>query len=71
MFVTRKRLAQMADADPQIIADQFIDYFLPLDPGPDYRKTLIAFLKTDSENRTARIQTAITAILQSPEYNLC
>ncbi len=72
MFVTRARLAQMADADPETVAARFIDYFLPLDPGPDYRKTLIAFLKKGpAENKLARIRTAVTAILQSPEYNLC
>lgn len=71
LSVTKDRLRQMADVDAEIIADRFIDYFLPRSPGPDYRTTLVAFLKEGSGDKASRIRTAITSLLQSPDYNLC
>lgn len=71
LFVSRDRLRQLAQTDPEIIADRFTQFFLPRPASPEYRQTLVAYLADGPGNRADRIRTAAMAMLQSPEYNLC
>jgi uncharacterized protein (DUF1800 family) len=71
LSVSRERLGQMAEAEPAVVADRFLQYFLPRHPGSDYRTSLIAHLSGGPGNRVERIRTAAMAMLQSPEYHLC
>ncbi len=71
LFVSRERLNQLAQTEPELVADRFIQFFLPRPASPEYRQTLVTYLADGDGNRVDRIRTAAMAMLQSPEYNLC
>ncbi len=71
LYVSRERLRELADSDPETIARHFTDYFLPRSPGPDYRRTLTEYLANGSGSRLDRVRNAAVAVLQSPAYHLC
>ena len=71
LSVSRERIREIANSEPAVIADRFIDYFLPRPPNSEYRKTLIEYLENGPGARAERIRTAAMAMLQSPEHNLC
>ena len=71
LAVSRERLLQLGETDPEIVADRFVQFFLPRPVGPGYRNALITYLKEGPGQSADRIHTAAMAMLQSPEYNLC
>lgn len=71
LVVSRKRLSQMAEAEPEAIARRLTDFFLAQRVPAAYRHTLAKYLADASGDRVERLQTVAMAILQSPEYNLC
>ncbi len=71
LYVTRERLRQMADSDPGVIANRFINYFLATPVTAEYRSVLTEFIQSGPGNRDERLRTAVMALLQSAEYHLC
>lgn len=71
LAVSRERLRQLGETEPELIADRFVQFFLPRPPSPGYRDALVNYLKEGPGTRADRIHTAAMAMLQSPEYNLC
>lgn len=69
--VTDERLSGLADKSPSFIAEHFCGYFLPAEPPPAFRDTLVQFLESRrGKDYIEGIQDVTIAILQSPHYQL-
>ncbi len=69
--VTDGMINGIAGMQDEAMADHFINYFFPDFDSDHFRKTLIQYLKQNSANRTDKIRTMVTVLLQSPQYQLC
>jgi len=70
-WVTPDRLEFLAKnrTDAEIVI-HLCNYFLPVAVSPDYRKVLEEHLQPNGKQRIRSIEEAVTAILQSPLYQL-
>lgn len=71
--VTDDRITPLAKLDDAAIVDRFVNFFLPVNVGSDFRDTLTAFLAGAETGpaRVRRVRNAAVTLLQSPEYQLC
>jgi uncharacterized protein (DUF1800 family) len=66
-------LNSFASAEADKIATRFLETFIPGAPDPTHHAALAALLRDDAEKSPplARLRTALIALLQSPDYQLC
>lgn len=73
--VDEQRLRDFSSLGAHKIVERFVDYFLPVPVGSDYRATLHEFLTqgmaADGKLNLGRLRQAAIVILQTPEYQLC